>query len=201
MIRAHALVVVGILLSGTLMLQAHAQQCEQRQKLSADEKKQVLNQDLDRGDRAAVLCAIAFMDDLSLAQDPGAMQLITRYLDLRSPETPEEIGPFNHFQAYGGEFPAINCMIRYRKKAIPALLAAIGDAVPGSLQAHNAVRAFMWIEAPDPPAGVRLLVQAAGKEHGNGYEALMDAAEYAASQYQCRSTAQPCQEPLNMGPQ
>ncbi|HKO20465.1 MAG TPA: hypothetical protein VJU82_16435 [Acidobacteriaceae bacterium] len=141
------------------------------------------------------------MDDLSRAGDPGAMPSIARYLDLRTPETPEDIGPFSRPEMYGGEYPAIGYIVRYRRKAIPALLTAIGEAIPDSLEAHNAVRAFMAIEAPDPPAGVQLLLQEAGKKQGSGYEALIDAAQYAASQPECRYTRKACQEALDIGPQ
>lgn len=202
---AKALAAVLILLSATLVRQAHAQQCSAQQSLPADKALDVLNRPLNRGDRFAVTCAIAFMDDLSRAREPGAMEVIARYLDLQSPEkSPAEIGanPDVGFgELYGGEYPAIDYIVRYRNKAIPALIEAIAHSTTGSLESRNAVRALMWIEAPDPPAGVRLLVEAAGKEQGNSYEALMDAAEYAASQYQCRNTVQACHEPLNIGPQ
>ena len=129
------------------------------------------------------------------------MQIIAQNLDLPRPGSPADLewqlpsGP----QSYGGGYPAMDDMTYFRKDAVPVLLDTIAQASPGSLLSQNAVRVFMTIEASDPPSGVKLLVQEAGKREGNSADVLMEAAKYAVSVGQCRYAVQACHDALKTG--
>lgn len=199
--RPILIVAMVIILAGLTVEPAPALQCPDRDKLSADQKLQFLETGIDRTDRAAVACAVLYMDDLGSAQDPGALQVMIRYLDLKL--TPAELqlqiasGP----QLYGGEYPAMDDLSWYPKKQIvPVLVATIAQTIPDTTLSRNSIRLLMAIEAPDPPAGVRLLVQESWKERGNSAAFLMEAAKYAATTYQCRHLAEACHAALYTGP-
>lgn len=204
MMRGTLATVILFMLSNMSAQQLYALQCPDRNLLSADQKLQVLEKGIDRSDRTAVKCAIDFMEDLSHAQDSRAIGIIVQYLDLRVPETPDEVSLSQigrRPQLYGGEYPAMDDLGWYPAKlVIPVLISTIAQSIPGSMMSGNAIRVFMAAEAPDPPGGVRRLMREAVKAHGNAAAFLTEAARNAASTSQCRHKLQACQEALKTVP-
>lgn len=201
MIRGITSAVMIVVLSCMAAQQLSALQCPDRNVLSADQKLQALEKGIDRSDRTAVKCAIDFMEDLSRAQDPRAIGVIVRYLDLQVAETPDELAISQmgrRPQLYGGEYPAMDDLGWYPGKlVVPVLIATIAQSIPGSIMSRNAIRTYMATEAPDPPGGVRRLMQEAAKAHGNAAAFLTEAAKNAVSTLQCRNRVKACQDALN----
>lgn len=172
-------------------------QCVDRERLSADQKLEALQKPLNRKDRAAVACVVAFMNDLSRRGDSRVIPILIRNLDLQL--TDDEIAALlsHRVHLYGGEYPAMEDISRFGREDAPApLLDAIAQSESGSVLSQNAVRTFMALEAENPPAAVAQLTQRAAKEDGRNAQKFMDAAKYAVSLWQCRNTLQACRDAL-----
>jgi hypothetical protein len=183
----------------TSFLRASASQCSDHEKLSADQKLDILKRPLNRNDRSAVACTVAYMDELSRRGDSRVIPILIQNLDLRL--TPDEtislLSPGLH--AYGGAYPAMDDICWFTKNAVSPLLDAIAEAGSESLLSQNATKVLMSLQAKDPPAGIKLLLDRAAKEHGRASENLIDAARYAVSLQQCRYAGQACQDALKNG--
>lgn len=195
MLRALLITAITVTVLGTAYLKASAS-CPDREKLSADQKLEILEKPLNRYDRSAVACVVAFMDDLSRRGDSRVIGVLIQNLDLEltPAEIVSELSPGLH--VYGGKYPAMDDISWFGKNAFPPLLDEIAKATPGTLLSQNAIKTFMSLQAQDPPSGVKLLIQRAAKEQGRASQNLADAAKYATSVWQCRDMVQACQDAL-----
>ena len=193
--RALLIAMMTATVLGTAHLKSSAA-CPDPEKLSANQKLEMLETPLDRNDRAAVACTVAFMDDLSRRRDFKVMGVLIQNLDLEltTAEILSELSPGLH--VYGGKYPAMDDISWFGKDALPPLLDEIAKGTPETLLTQNAIKIFMSLQAHDPPSGIKLMVQRAAKEEGRASQNLTDAARFATSLWQCRHMVQACQDAL-----
>jgi hypothetical protein len=168
--------------------------CKENVSKSGDVKLKRLAAGFNRNDLIATRCALSYMDDLSKARDQRAMAYIVQYLDLQRPEPPGLLGAapqVSHMEMMGGQYPALTDILRYGIDALPVLVKTISDDSGLSLNTKNAVRVIMVIESHDPPSGIKLLVEAA-KENRANTKILTEAAQFAATLYQCKNVQSAC---------
>lgn len=163
--------------------------------ISSDEQLDKLTGLAGMTDSRHLECLFSYMNDLSKMRDPRALPRIARYLDVENPRI-SRANPIGGGELLGGEYPAITYIVQYRKTALPVLVKELENERSFSLRAKNAVLALMLIEAPDPPAGVRLLANAA-KTGGSSTNALMDAAKFAVNSWQCHLEKADCEKALS----
>jgi len=172
--------------------------CEGSEKLSPDEMLLRLGSFADTGDDAATECLFAYMQDLSRARDKRVLPFIASNLDLSNPRS-RNPGPGahpGHGVLFGGQFPAIEYIVSFKTEALPVIAQTIAGQPGLTLKAKNAVLAWMVIEAPDPPRGVQLLVEAADKASGASAKTLSLAAQFATTTWQCHLILSKCDDAL-----
>lgn len=173
-------------------------QCKEPPAASLEEQLARINREGVKSDAARLECAFFYLDNLSRAKDSRALPLIAQYLDVPNPRS-AAANPIGGHALFGGEYPAIDYIVSYRKAALPTLLDCI-EKEPGlTVRARNAVQALMVIEAPDPPGGVRLLVETANNASGAQAKALSQAAQFATKTWQCHLILAKCEEALAGG--
>jgi len=185
------------LVSGKLCAQASnamSMQCNEP-RISSDEQLDELSNAIVKTDTGHLECLFSYMNGFSKARDSRALPQIVRYLDVKNPRT-SRADPIGGQELFGGKYPAISYIVQYRKTAVPVLINELEHEKTFSLKAKNAVLALMLIEAPDPPAGVRLLVDAASKR-GSSNNVLWEAAKFAANSWQCHLEKSECEKALS----
>lgn len=115
-------------------------QCRNGEKLSDEQKLDVLKKPLDRQDRAAVECGFEFMDDLSRQGGSRIIPVLVRNLDLKQ-SSDDEIG----IRRYS-EYPAMDELPWFGENAEPPLLRALAQAAPDSIFSQNAVKALLALD-------------------------------------------------------
>jgi len=174
--------------------------CDNSENLSAEVKLSKIRSFSDIQDTKTLECIFSYMDHLSMVRDVRAPPLIANYLDVPNPKLQEKQtnapNP-GHGVPLGGHYPALIYLMMYRQDALPVLLKTISAEPEFTLKAENAVRAWMYIEAPNPPMGVQLLAEAAREANGTSAKTLSEAARFATTTWQCHLLLTDCQNALS----
>ena len=172
-------------------------QCSEPAALSADDELATISGEIVRAKGPHLECIFYHMDDLSRRKEPRALPMIARYLDVPNPRRAEDFS-IGRSGPYGGEYPAIEYILWFRKSAVPVLVTTIEDEPSLSLKAKNAVLALMFVEASDPPSGVKLLAEVSRNQGEPKKAALLKAAQFAAESWQCHLIKTECQQALDL---
>lgn len=193
-----------------VLVQAHAQrapemqmQCSNTSVAGADAQLQALATGFNPDNKQDLECRFSWMEQLSNAHDSRAIPVIAKYLDVSNPVLERTAASDSHIFTpipFRGRYPALIYIVEYRGDALPILVDAIAHEPGLTLKTKNAVAALMMIEAPDPPAGVKLLADQAKKEQRPVSQTLDSAAQFAVDSWQCHLMKQKCLEALTGSP-